>query len=485
MKWALSLAALAGLSLSSQALAEAPAGAQDFGALVPYDLDGSRTVDALRTLRAESDKLPSGQRKQELTFMRTLALSDLWVIARATHREALEKQVAENLGVEPSAAPRTLDAALAQLDSPVVHDIVSDAREAVRMTQGELPLSSSARGPRSESLYLSRVLDAIGNNSDPRANIPRLEGLASDPCEQPKAATCTPLYQDFDRAGRKAIHALARASEAVSVFQRESQDPFVVAMGPTHTTQTRALSSITLQPNTRLPQAMTRLQAVEGGSADAPDLLLLIGHDSVEYAFMPRVRIDDAFHVVLEKGDEPSFPNMGSVKFESSFAPFVRPIDSVVQTLKTLNARFPSARVAVGAVPETKSHIIARTLLSAKSAGFDKLSLLAATPAGEMRNVEVEVVAALQAGDVGPRDLSVVVRLGGFTVKRAGPSVTIPRVKSDSGFAFDFEALRSSAQPRKAKTSKLTFMSDVPAQTLAEAAFMIAPQDRTLTVVLP
>ncbi len=485
MKWAISLAAVAGFTLSSPVLAEAPGEAHDLGALVPYDLDGSRTIKALQVMNSEAKLLANGQRKQELAFMRAMALSDLWVIARATHREALEKQIADSLGVEPAVAPRELDAALVAVDHAVVHDIVSDAREAVRMTQGAEPLDVNARGPRSESLYLSRVLDAVGNSADPRTNIPRLQALAKDPCEQANAPSCTPLYRDFDQAGRKAINALVRASKAVSVFERESEDPFVMAMSPTLSSQTRALSSITLQPNARLPQAMTRLQAVESGSAEAPDLIVMIAHDRVEYAFMPRVRIDDTFAVVLEKGDEPSFPTMASVKIEDSFAPFVRPIDAVVKAMSALRARFPSARVAVGAAPDIKAHVIARTFLSAQSAGFEKLSLLAATPEGEMRNVEVEVVGALRAAEVGPRDLSVVVRLGGFTVKRAGPSVTIPRVKNESGFEFDFESLRTSAQPRKAKSAKLTFMSDVPAKTLAEAAFMVAPQDRTLTVVLP
>lgn len=484
MKWALSLAVAAGVTLSTSAFAQAPA-TNDLNDLVPYDLDGSRTLKALQGMSQEAQSLASGKRKEELAFVRAVALSDLWVIARATQREGLEKQVAESLGVEPAQTARELEAALVAVDHDVVRDIVRDAREAVRMAEGSAPVDAGARGPRSESLFLSRITGAVSRNADPRANINQLERFGSDPCEQANAPSCGELYRDFDLAGRKAIHALVRAAKAPAVFQRESKDPFVIAMEPVLTAQTRALSSITLQPNARLSQAMTRLQAVESGSAEAPDLLVLVSHGRIEYAFMPRVRINDVGAVVIEKSDAPSFPSMASVKFEDNFAPFVRPIDVVVQALRSLHERFPSARVAVGGAPDLKAHVLARTFLSAQSAGFEKLSMLAATPAGEMRNVNVEIIGALRAADVGPRDLSVVVRLGGFTVKQAGPSVTIPRVRNEGGFEFDYEGLRSNAQPRKAKSTKLTFMSDVTAKTLSETAFMVAPQNHTLTVVLP
>jgi hypothetical protein len=197
------------------------------------------------------------------------------------------------------------------------------------------------------------------------------------------------------------------------------------------------------------------------------------------------VRVDDEGQVRLDESDQPTFPTLADVKLEGTFAPFVRPIDGVVKALTALRQRFPSARVAVGGAPGIKAHMIARTLLSAQAAGFGQLAMVGASPEGDLRTVGLEIVGALKAGEVGPRELSVVVRLGGFTVKRAGPSMTIPRVKNENGFAFDFASLIDRAKPKQAKSAKLTFMSDVTAETLTEAAFLMAPANQALTVVLP
>jgi hypothetical protein len=453
-------------------------------ALVPYDLDGGRTLQALSVLRGEQRLLSSGKRKQELAFMRALALSDLYLIARSTQRSALEKQVAEALDVEPSQLPQTLDAELAAVEQDVVRDIVQDARRALKIAQGSEFALPSKPGPRSQATFLGKLIGALGTSADARASVARLAPLADDPCAQP-ANACDPLYRNFDKPGRQAVHALVLAEQSVKGLEREVQDPFVMALMDDVANQTRALRTVMLVPNARIPQAPTRVAATEGGVAEAPDVLVLVALDRVEYTFMPRVRVNDAGKVTLEQSDEPTFPTMAEVKIEGTFAPFVRPIDAVTKALSGLRARFPQARVAVGAAPDIKAHVVARTLLSARAAGFEQLAMLGANPEGEMRSVGLEIVGALQAGEVGPRELSVVVRLGGFSVKRAGPTVSIPRLKNENGFVFDFQQLIAQARPRDAKSAKLTFMSDVAFETLAEAAFLMAPRNQALTVVLP
>ncbi|MFT3922466.1 MAG: hypothetical protein QM778_08030 [Myxococcales bacterium] len=485
MKWALSIAVLAGSLLSSSVTrAEPELTSAALRELIPYDLDGERTTQALSVLRAEGRTVASSKRREELAFMRAVALSDLWVIARATGREGLEKRVATSLGVEPAAVAQTLDAELATVDSKVVSDVVADARQAVRMAQGTPTNTSAGFGVRSQALFLSRVTGALGNSTDGRENVTRLSKLADDPCPQLNDS-CAPLYRTFERTGRQAIHALVLASSARKALESGAQDPFVVAMEGTIESQGRALSSVMLQPNVRLPQAQSRVHASPAGADEAPDLLVLVAEDRVEYAFLPRVRVDDNGQVVLDQSAQPAFPALAQVKLEGTFAPFVRPIEGVVTALRSLREKFPSARVAVGGAPEIKGHMIARTLLSAQSAGFSELSLLGANPEGELRSVGLELVGALHASEVGPREVSVVVRLGGFSVKRAGPTVTIPRLKQENGFVFDFESLLTQARPAQAKSAKLTFMSDVAAATLTEAAFLMAPAHQTLTVVLP
>ena len=495
MKWALSAAVFAGSLLSSSLLhAQAATPAREpssetasaaLRALVPYDLDGERTIQALSMMRAEARTLASGKRREELTFMRAVALSDLWVIARATGRDALEAKVAQSLGVERSAVPGALDSELAAVDHGVVRDVVGDARQAVRMTEGaaSAPADAKGFGSRTQALVLGRVVKAVEKSADARENAGRLSELADDPC--PQVNTCGPLYKNFDKVGRRAVNALVLASKAVKTLDRNGQDPFVMAMASAFETQGRALTTITLQPNVLLPKAQSRVTATQGAAGEVPDVLVLVSEGRVEYAFMPRVRVNDEGEVTLDESDKPTFPMMSEVKIEGTYPPFVRPIEGVVTALAELQKRFPSARLAVGATPDIKGHLVARTLLSAQSAGFTRLAMVGANPEGELRTVGLELVGALHASEVGPRELSVVVRLGGFSVKRQGPTVTIPRVKNENGFVFDFASLLESTRPGNAKSAKLTFMSDVAAATLTEAAFMVAPTNQKLTVVLP
>jgi|GEM_PF-4990850 len=484
MKWVLSAAALAGCLLASDVSQAQPAlTSTALSALIPYDLDGDRTTQALSVLRAEQRTVASSKRRGELAFMRAVALSDLWVIARATGRPELEKRVAESLGVEPGAVAQTLDGELAAVDSQVVSDVVADARQAVRMTQGTPTNTALGFGVRSQALFLSRVTNALGNSADARENVTRLAGLADDPCPQLTDA-CAPVYRTFERSGRQAVHALALASGAKRAADLGAQDPFVVAMQSTIEGQERALKSVTLQPNVRLPQVQSRVHASPAGGDAAPDLLVLVAEDRIEYAFLPLVRVDDQGAVVLAESTQPVFPELAQVKLEGTFAPFVRPIDSLVSALRVLHEKFPSAKVAVGGAPEIKAHMMARALLSAQSAGFSELALLGANADGELRSVDLELVGALKADAVGPREVSVVLRLGGFSVKRMGPTVTIPRLKLENGFVFDFESL-ARARPRETKSAKLTFMSDVATETLTETAFLMAPSNQALTMVLP
>jgi hypothetical protein len=270
----------------------------------------------------------------------------------------------------------------------------------------------------------------------------------------------------------------------VRTFEREARDPFVMAMRATLDKHLATVHGAELAPNVRLAQAASRAHATQTGAPGAPDILVLVAHDRVEYAFTPRVRVSDGQARLTSIG-EPVLPAMAHVKIGGTFSPFVRPIDEVVTALKVLHQRAPEARVAVGASPDLPSHVWARTFLSAQAAGFDQLAMLGVSQAGDLRSVAVEVVGPLRAAEVGPREVNVTVRLGGFSVKRAGPTVTIPRVRGDAGFAFDFDGLLESARPKEAKSAKITFMSDVAAKTLAETAFLMAEGARTLTVVLP
>ncbi len=454
-------------------------------ALVPYDLEGTRTLQALTLLRDQAPMKADPRERRELEFVRAVALSDLWLIGQQLQNVALLDGVAKVAGVARADVPELLTRALGQIDDPVVSDIVLDARQALLATT--LQQEQAARVPiepvglRSEAVLVHAVAGALTGTGD---KLEALSALASDPCAGADKA-CAPLYASFDAQGRKAVHALSDGLAALQHLRTSrSRDPFLEAIAAQIARDTIALNAADLSPRTRLPAGATRAHTTQLGSMTAPDLVMLVSEGRAELGFSPRVHVSAGIVTLYARG-EPMLPATQQVAFSATFPAFVKSVPELVAVLSPLLAQTPDATIAIGAAPQAPAHLWARALLSAQAVRFPRIALLGVDANEVVRSLAVEVVSALRAAEVGPSDLNVVVRLGGFTVRQGGPGVTIPRVRKEEGFAFDFDALLQNAKPADAKSVKLTFMSEVAADTLAETAFAVAPSNSALTVVLP
>ena len=453
-------------------------------ALVPYDLEGSRTLDALTVLRDQAALKSDARQKRELNFVRAVALSDLWLIGQQSQNVNLLDGVAKAAGVARSEVEAVLTRSLADINDKVVADIVLDTRHALLATSQEqanaVELLKHPVGLRSEAVFVHAVSEAL-NKPDA---LEALSTLGSDPCAG--NAACEPLVAPFDAQGRKAISALDNGLRALAHLRASlSHDPFVEAMSQRLEQDGAALAKADLKPSTRLQSAKSRAHATQLGSREAPDLVVLVSEGRAQLGFVPRVHVTSDGKVALHARGTPMLPATSEVNFSPTFPAFVKSVPELMAALTPLLSQAPDARVAIAAAPDAPAHLWARALLSAQAARFPHIAMLGVDGEGVMRSLEVEVVSSLRAAEVGPRDLNVVVRLGGFTVKQAGPTVTIPRVKKEDGFAFDFHTLLQNAKPANAKSAKLTFMSDVAADTLGETAFSVAPTAAALTVVLP
>jgi hypothetical protein len=452
--------------------------------LVPYDLEGTSTLDALAALAVRIEKEKDPRTRRDLGFVRAVALTDIWILANKAGSRAALTRVAQALAVAPEAIPRVLLATLEGVRDPIVQDIVRDSRAALLLSWPEATDKVPFRpiGPRTSVLYVDAVLAAFGPDKHP---VPTLASMAEDPC--PDMAKCAELYRVFQAQGRRAIRAVETALQVLPVLRDDvtARDPFVQAIAPRIEANAVLLPGLELAPSVQLERADERLHRTSHGTALTPELVAFVGTGKLEVAFVPRVRVTPSGKLELFARGEPMLPAVREIKLGSSFPLIVRSVDEIVSGLTPLHEQAQDARIGIAARPDSPAHLWARALLSAKASGFSRIAMLGLGTDGSLRCQDVEVVSSLHAAEVGPMDLNVMIRLGGFTVSRGGPSISLPRLKGETGFSFDYSGLASSVRPGSAKTTKLTFMSDVAAQTLAETAFMIAPRSNPLTVVLP
>lgn len=481
--WFISLALLGWLHVSNTARADADAIRGALQRLVPYDLEGNSTFDALAELsaRIQSEKDPRVQR--DLSFVHAVAVTDLWILAKKTRGLKLEARLAKAMGVSQETMPRALMSALDAIKDPVLADIVRDSRHALLLTWPEATskVAHAPVGPRTSVLYVDTVLDAFGPDKNP---VPTLATMAEDPC--PEVKHCRELYRVFNVQGRKAIRAVETAIEVLGTLRDDvmMHDPFVQAIAPRVEANAVLLPGLEFAPSVMLERAEERAHLTDQGTPNAPEMIAFVSAQKLEMAFVPRVRVMANGQLELVAVGEPMLPNVREVRLAGSFPLVVRTIEDLVTAFKQMREQAPEARIAIAASPDIPAHLWARALLSAKAADFSRIALLGVGRDGSLRALDVDVVSAFKAADVGNKDVNVMVRLGGFTVQRGGPSISLPRIKDENGFSFDYAGLKRSVQGN-VKSSKLTFMSDVASRTIAETAFMVAPKNQPLTVVLP
>ncbi len=453
-----------------------------YGDLVPYDLDGERTYAALQRLGEEAARAADPKKVHALTFMRSVALTDLWLLAWAHGRDDVLAKVSTLIGLGKGPVRAVLDRSLASVDNDTVHAIVDDARTALAATDPEKPRAieqlRDPRGPRTSALFIH----AVARNAN--GGLGAMAKLSSDPCADPKGP-CPKALAPFDDEGRRAASALGKVGGYINKLRAIDEDePFVTAWASLLDRDAAAIARIELAPRPRIASAVDQAYVSSSGTGTTPEIAVLVDQGKVAFGFVPKVRLDAAFELELVARGEPKLPELKEIAIRDSFPIMLKAITEAVDAFSALHERAPDASIAVAAAPTVASHLWARVLLSARAAGFQKIAMLGFADDGTMRTVDVDVIPALKAEEVAPHELFVMVRLGGFTVRRVGPSVTIPRVRSGDSLTFDFDSLAENVGP-PTESTQLTFMADVSAATLGKTVFTVAPKRHRLTVVLP
>jgi hypothetical protein len=171
------------------------------------------------------------------------------------------------------------------------------------------------------------------------------------------------------------------------------------------------------------------------------------------------------------------------VAFPTTFAPSIRPISELAASLEAAIGEHRDVSVALGATPDAPAHLIARVLHSVRGAGAHAAWLLARSQDGAAMAVPMEVVTT--EDPTKPASLYLRIRLGGYTVKMGNQEGDIPRVKLEDGWRFDLASLDAAVAGRTVNTAEVSFMGDLAAQHLVEAAFRVAPENNALRLVIP
>jgi hypothetical protein len=474
----------AALLLSSASAQESGAPTPPEG-LTPYDIEGARSLDVLTALAQQAEVTSDPRIKRELRFVHAAALADLWIIGQQTQQVSLLARVADSLGVPQVDVPARLESTLIDVQDEVVLDIVDDCILALRATTPQSQLRAeklaTAAGARASVVFVHAIARRVASEPELLAH---LAAWGEDPCKDANA--CPAPYAPFDATGRRALSLLQRAlSVAATLNASPGKDPFLAAIRPQLERDLATLRTAVLAPNGRLGRDLRTVQATAEGGTGPADVVLLVENGQARMGFVPRVRVDENGRLQLYAQGEPMLPATRSIELPASYPLYVKSVTQLVEALQPMSGSTGELRIAVGSAPDAPAHLWARSVLSAQRAGFKRIAMLAVDDQRTMRTVDVDVYGPLEAAEVGPRDLNVIVRLGGFTVKRQGPSVTIPRVQHETGFRFDYATLLQQAAPGSARSTKLSFMADVAADTLAETAFKVAPVTSALTVVLP
>lgn len=466
----------------SQARAKEDPLLQALAQLTPYDLEGDRTVETLRHLGEQIERLPP-RRAAELDFLHAVASVDMLIAARLLGNEALEAKIADANGGSPESVRQVLIDELSSVDSGVMHETAADCLSALRLMGSKGAdlgaMWQKSSGPRHDMLFIAEVRRRVAGDGDLTA---ALAPLSDDPCGTKRSCDA---FAYLTEDGRRAAATLMRAGRvARELGNANGEDPLVSAVAE-HLPDLDELTGVVLSPVPSLKAAPQATPAGVGGKREVPELLVFVTPTAVHFSIAPKLRLNDKGELEAFASGEPVFPATREMKLPNGFVPFLRPVHGVKDVFAEIATEHAGKSMAIAASPDTPSHVWARVILTARSVGFRKPSMLAIADDGSPRVLDIDVFTAHQAEKAGPREVTVMVRLGGYSVRRQGPTVMIPRLAVESGWKFDLDALVRRVPRESVQSAKMHFMPDVPSATLHTAAFAVAPKRNKLALILP
>jgi hypothetical protein len=440
--------------------------------VVPYDLSGPRTFEALDALGQIAHD-GAAEERHDARFVRVLAYADLWLLASALHDDHLGAGVASALGRDQAGVAALLRDELGALDAadPALRDA------ALALAAGrELP---TVAGPRTAALVLGRVVGALRAQA-PQDPLTLLAQLVPEPCGQ----SCPAPLAALDADGRRAHAALARAGEALLRLRADAADPFTAALASFVADAGSALAAMRLFPGAPLPEASVADPHVAADHAlpafgGARRVILHVGVDGFSVRVTGELSLGPDLRPVIHGVDAPPV----AVAVPADLAPFVKPLPALSEALAAAAQAAPGAPLLVSVAEGTAGHLVARALLSARAASLREPALVIAT--GPAVAVPIASVSALEAGTHNGTGGRVTLRRGGFGLKRGATSSSLPRTRSEHGFAFDYAGLQAALGSPKGPRPELAFAADVDGRALVSTAALLARPGAPLSLLLP
>ncbi len=459
-------------------------------ALEHYDLAArdSTTLSALSDLSAlMKDQTLGATEHDEARFLRAAAASDMLVMATLRSDRDLQKALAATLGVADGGVYELLDAELAQCSQPSYRALTSQIRSALAAMHKQeawpLPTLTDTTGPQRDLLFVHSFVQAVGTDDD---LISALSRNGRDPCAD--ATHCAQPYVAFDLRGRIAVHALMQAGQALIRVQAavRAGDPLLTAAQSDLAVFQMLLADIELRPSPRPSHDETWMDASGAPSKLVPDLMMWASEQGMRYGFVPRVGLSAAGALELQAAGEPVLPSTGELKFTSKMHPFIHPVRELVSWLSPQVAAHSELEIAVAPAQDTSALMLARILISLKRAGRDSAIVVGRSASQTEVAQAVRLVNTTLPETAATEQLSLYVRLGGYSLKLPGNIAphNIPRVQDAQGFRFDTTSLAQALAGQRVESSQLSFMSGVASEPLTLALFELGRNSQSLELIL-
>lgn len=440
-------------------------------ALATYDLDGDRTLGALRDLERAIATVRTEDARREARFLRAAVATDLWIAAALgtdAERAPREARIASALSVREDGVAEHLRGELGAVGSGVYRAPARAAIAALALRDavigGDIASIEWSRhaGPRRDLLLVRASASGISAS------------IAPDPCGSGGGACAEPFAQ-LDAGSRRELASRIEISAAMARLERAARggDPLAAVLIDRVRPIATRVEGETVHPASRVPETLPIDAAEGGGEPVRPALLIAVASDAIHLARPASYGVRAGRAVAREEGDD-VLPRARRVALPREYRPVITAVDELVEAIRAVSLA-EGAVVALAAAPDVPAHVVARVIASAARAGRAPALLVRRAPDGTLRGASIALLAADdEPGVLG--DLVVRVRMGGYGLARGrGREQSIPRVRAAAGLAFDLDGLGRAAERIPHRRTILDAMPSLPAHDLFDAAFRLSP----------
>lgn len=427
-----------------------------------YDLHGgtARVLERLTRFIVDAE----GADLREARFLRAAVATDLLILGMSGTAPEQRGHVARAVGVAEPELAQWLDTELERVSFGAYQSVAEESRWALRVVQsGEIDPRTlhDGQGERRDMLYVNAVVDALGREDD----ISRLAQFGDDPCADPSAPCELSM---FAPQGRRAADALREAANALDRLEQlaHADEPLMASMAAIVAADGVVLRTAQIFPIPRFDSGLAVHGVGSRGEPAHPELLVIVEPTLVRYAYVPSVRVMGRdVRVVSERS--PALPSWASFSVHDDHRSAVIPYSDVEAHFRAMQEREPHGTVGVACTEGVTGLQMSRMLVSLEAAGVPTPLLISRGLENEARGVHVRIVGEEDFG----APTTLYVRLGGYSLRRNGHLIDVPRVRAEDGLEFDLARLATVSEAGAAQPASLRYMSSIEWPHVVDAAF--------------